>query len=315
MKYINPMVALIVAVLVGHSIVHAECSDKLLGVAPLSHEIPNVGREISELIAAELNFSGYLQAVEPQVVTGSLGHQDINIADLPKLLPEELTKLETGFDYLLIGEVLDFSISDRDQWLDLGDQFNDLSRLLGRGSEVAHVAIRIRLVDMASGQDIHTWQVEGFDSQEGLRMKRVTAGWSGSVDMNSTDFTETMIGHATQKLIGTLLLDLYSLFPLQGTVMGMSGDMAVINLGSNCGLEYGDELTTFRVEHITNQAGEVVWESKVRTGSIQIKEFQSDRSLCLILDGAFTLSEGDIVVPLVTRLTLPAAAETDQATL
>jgi hypothetical protein len=48
---------------------------------------------------------------------------------------------------------------------------------------------------------------------------------------------------------------------------------------------------------------------------MQIKEFQSDRSLCLVLDGAFAVAEGDIVIPLITRLTLPAAAETDQETL
>lgn len=276
-----------------------------IGVAPLDYEIPHVGAGLARLLASEISLSGYLRVVGVEELAqvleqaGVAGSSDLNLDD------SDWQLLASVADYLLTGEVVSFTVSDRDQVMDLGQDLNDLSRLLGTGSELAHVAMSLRLLRTADGAEVDRWLVEGYESREGLRLGRVSTGWAASVDFTTTDFSETMIGHAAYKAIGILLMKLYERLPLRGVVLAVSGDSVVVDLDESYGLEAGDELTIVRVSGIADSKGDLVWEDAERVGSVQIVAFQPERCLCLILDGVGRIAEGDEARPLILRYTLP----------
>jgi hypothetical protein len=261
----------------------------------MNHENPSVRNGLAELLTAEIAASGYLRsiAVDEAVIS--------DIAQLPALA-------DVG-DYVLFGDVAAFSVSDRDQKIDLGDEFADLSRMMGTGSDVAHVALNLRLVEVATGAEVMRWQAEGVESRDGVRQDSLNTGWLGSVDFTAAEFSETMIGHATLKAIGNALWELYTWLPLRGMVLAVSGDAVVVNLDENNGLAVGDELTVVRVREIVSSSGNVAWRDAERLGSVQVLEFQPGRALCLVLDGTGLITEGDEVRPVVASYTLPSESD------
>lgn len=287
----------------------AAAATSRVGVAPLDYQIPNVGSGLARLLASEIAFSGYLDVVSVDQVAQRLAAQgDRQLAYLD-IGSEQLEAVQEIADYLLVGAVVSFTVSDRDQVSDLGQDLNDLSRLLGTGGEVAHVALNLRLLRTSDGVELGSWYVEGIESRNGLRTGAISTGWAASIDFGTSEFSETMIGHAAYKAIGDVLMRLFEQLPLRGKVLAVSGDAVVIDLDSNCGLRIGDELTIVRVTAISDSVGLAVWQDAERVGSVQVTDFQPERCLCLILDGAGLIAEGDEARPLVVRYTLPAVAD------
>jgi len=287
----------------------AAAASATIGVALLGYEIPHVGEGLARILAGEIALSGYLRVVGVDEVKRAMEQAGAEGSAGLALAGADWQQLSDVADYLLTGEVVSFTVSDRDQVMDLGQDLNDLSRLLGTGSELAHVALSLKLLRTADGAEVDHWQVEGYESREGLRLGRISTGWAASVDFTTTDFSETMIGHAAYKAIGSLLVKLYERLPLRGEVLAVSGDSVVVDLDESYGLELGDELSIVRVAGIENGKGVLVWEDAERVGSVQVVAFQPERCLCLILDGAGRIAEGDEARPLIMRYTLPAVTE------
>jgi curli biogenesis system outer membrane secretion channel CsgG len=286
----------------------AEAAAPRIGIAPLAYEIPHVGEGLARVLASEVSTCGYLHVVGVDEISAALeqaGQQESLIGELPA---DQLAALSGLADYLVVGEVVSFTVGDRDQVMDLGKDLNDLSRLLGTGSEIAHVALNLRLLRTRDGAEVDRWLVEGYESRSGLRSGRISTGWAASVDFGTVEFSETMIGHAAYKAVAQFLVHLYDRLALRGTVLAVSGDSVVIDLDDTYGLLAGDELTIVHVKDITDSEGNVVWEDAERVGSVQVVEFQPERCLCLILDGGGRIAEGDEARPLVIRYWLPAVA-------
>jgi len=292
---LSRLVPWLLILLVTFALSAAWAGQPVIAVAPINHESPSVRDGLAELLVAEIAASGYLRsiAVDEAVVS--------DIAQLPALIDVA--------DYVLFGEVAAFNVSDRDQKMDLGSEFADLSRMMGTGGDVAHVVLNLRLVEVATVTEVKRWQAEGVESRDGLRQDSLHTGWLGSVDFTAAEFSETMIGHATLKAIGNALWELYQWLPLRGMVLAVSGDAVVVNLDENNGLAVGDELTIVRVREIVNSSGEVAWRDAERLGSVQVLEFQPGRALCLVLDGAGLIAEGDEVRPVVASYTLPMESD------
>ena len=212
-------------------------------------------------------------------------------------------------DYMLVGEITAFAISDKDQAIDLSDELNDLGRLVGQGSESAHIAMDISLISTADGEALAHWLIEGIESRDGIRMKTLTYGWMGAVDVKSDEFRETMIGHATYKALGNVILNLYELFPVEGEVLAVSGDAVVLNIDGTSGLEIGDEITIVHRRVITNSDGVVAWKDDEPVGRVEVIEFQPGRCLCMVLEGSGGITEGDIAIPVISRMILPQYAD------
>lgn len=283
---------------------HVAAAQPTVGITPFLATIPNVGRGISSILTVEAS-AGHLQIIGAQRITAVLEEVELTPRDLLTPSTEDLAQLKDTMDYLLAGEVIAFTIADKDHTADLSDEFNDLSRMMGEGGIVAHVALEMRLLRTADGVELGRWTVEGLESREGTRMKTLTMGWAGSTDFLTDEFRETMIGHATYKAIGQVLYRLFAHFPLEGSIIGISGDAMVVDFDDTDGLAIGDELTIIRRSAIHNSQGEAVWVDDQAIGSAEVVEFQPGRCLCLILEGAGMIAEGDIAIPLTAHYTLP----------
>ncbi|MBN2083086.1 hypothetical protein JW859_12880 [bacterium] len=283
----------------------------VVGVAPFAAEIPNVGRGIARLFAQEISLSGVGEALGVAEVEALLKDAAVEYDALVGLSEDQLALLNEHCDYLVVGEVVAFAVSDRDQVVDLSDDLNDLSRMLGTGSNVAYVSLSLRLIETEGGQELAQWLLDGRESREGTRQDRISSGWAASIDFTSTDFSETMIGHATYKVLGAAIYQLTEQLPLQGLVLAVNGEALVVDLDETCGLEPGDELTILRDNGIANAEGLVVWHDYERIGSAEVVEFQPGRCLCAILDGLGLISEGDLARPVVLRYSLPVGVDSD----
>jgi hypothetical protein len=283
-----------------------------LGVAPLAYNVPNIGSGLAALLSTELDASGVAGVAHPARVAAMLDTAGIRPADYLRLAPDNIAALGAaglGLDYLLVGEVRAFSIEDKDVKLDLGYQFRDLSALLGGGSDIAQVTLELRLLRLSDCTELANITAEGLESQHGTRMRTVTLGWEGGVDLQSDEFRQTMLGRAAYKAIGDAIHQLAALLPPSGSVIAVSGDTVVLDIGERAGVQLGDELTILRDNGITNNLGSVVWDDEQRLGSVQVIELRPDSCLCLVLDGYGAFAEGDLARPMVARLALPLEAD------
>jgi len=283
----------------------------IVGILPFAHDIPNVSDGLAELVWREMLNNGRFNVMDVNATEQLLEDSEWNLsaealtideAALPLLTPE--------LDYLLMGRVLAFEIVDKESKLDLGGDFADLATLLGGHSKAAYIALEIRLVELCEPTESASFVVEGIESKRGVRLDRISHGWAGSIDFLSDEFRLTSMGRATYKAAGELIYLLYERFPLRGTVLAVAGDSVVLDLDARSGIQTGDELTVVREHEITNSEGAVVWRSERRIGSVQVLEFQPGRCLCLILDGADQIQEGDLGRPVLDRIYVPL--ETDQ---
>lgn len=281
----------------------------VVAVAPFGHDVPNIRTGLADQLWRQLLGSGRYEMADDERVAGLLKELDYDAADA-RPTTEQIMGLAGEADYLLVADVTAFDIVERDAVLQFGWELRDLATMFGGQDRVAYVAFDVRLYSTADGGELTRYTVEGMENKRGVRLKNLTLGWLGSADLDSDEFRRTNLGIATYKAIGEIMRLLYEQFPLEGSVLAISGDALVLNLDERSGLLLGDELTVIRRSAITNDAGEQVWESAERIGSCKVVEFQPGRCLCQVLDGLGVIQEGDVVVPLYENITLPQ--ETDR---
>jgi len=286
----------------------ADAARPVIGIVAFTHHQASIGYGLAAILAEELGASGVADVVPPQALEDVLTEADTPFASA-LLTSEDLAMLAGSMDYVLVGDVQSFTVADKDTKLDLGHQFRDLSELIGGQSKVAQVVIDLRLLRVADGTEVGSLTVEGRESQYGVRLRTVTMGWASSVDFHSEEFRQTNLGRAAYKATGQAVSWLAGVLPLQGSVLAVTSDAVVVDLGAEAGVAVGDELTVFRVDAVSNNMGAAVWTNEQRVAAVQVVQVREDRCLCLVLDGQGAIAEGDTVRPLVQRLSLPL--ETD----
>jgi hypothetical protein len=282
----------------------------VVAIAPFGHTVPNIRQGLAGQLWRELLGSGRYELADNEQVAGLLAGLDYEAAQAHPT-PAQIASVTGLADYLLVARVQAFDIVDREALTEFNSELRDLGALLLGQDKAAYVAFDISLYETESGFEVTRFTVEGIESKRGVRMKQLTLGWLGSVDVDSDEFRRTNIGIATYKALGETMRALYAQFPLRGSVLAVSGDAVVLDLDERSGLLLGDELTILRQQAITNAAGEQVWEATQRVGNCKVVEFQAGHCLCQILDGLGAIQEGDIVQPLYESIIVPQ--ETNQA--
>lgn len=283
-----------------------------IGVLPLRHLIPSTGEGLSTVLADELAASGRYEVCGPELCLDFIDDESA-LLRLSRGGPGsaiESAMLASHFDYLLAGSLDVIDISDKDVKLDLGAEFRDLSAMINGGNRIAQVRLSLHLYRCADGQQVWSGQCEGLESQRGLRRQYSSIGWLAGQDIASDEFRQSMLGRAAFKAVGAALRELYAALPLEARVLAVTPSAVVLNLDEQAGLSAGEELQVFAIDELQNSSGISVWSSERRVGSVQIVQFQQGRALCLILDGAAEIAEGDLARPLSEPQALPL--ETDR---
>jgi hypothetical protein len=281
-----------------------------VGIAPFIHEVPNIRNGLAALFTQELQGNGRMEMIAPGTVARTLyDRTTLEQAFAEGLSAEQRVALAPEMDYVLLGKLTAFNLAGKDKLVDASPDWHDLSRRLGGDNEVAHCALEMRLVDLHTGEELLRASVEGLESKHGTRLKYLSYGWLGTVDVTTDEFRRTTLGRATYKALGALLYQLYPHFPITGKVLALSGASAVLDLDDRSGLKVGDEVAIFAAEPITSSAGEQVWTAERRVAGGKVIELKPGRTLCLLLDGAMQVKEGDLVRPLQEHWVVPAETE------
>jgi hypothetical protein len=281
-----------------------------VGIAPFIHEVPNIRNGMAALFSQELAGNGRMTMIAPSIVARTLPDSAaLDKAFSEGLSADQRTALSGDMDYVLLGKITAFNLADKDKLVDSSRDWNDLSRKLGGDNEVAHSAFEVRLIDVRSGEELLRTSVEGLESRHGTRLRYISYGWLGTVDMTSDEFRRTTLGRATYKALGALLYQIYPHFPITGKVLAVTGDSIVLDLDERSGLKVGDEVAVYDTDPLNNASGETVWTNERRIGGAKVVELRPGRSLCLLEDGSLEIREGDLVRPLHEHWVVPAETE------
>ena len=104
-----------------------------------------------------------------------------------------------------------------------------------------------------------------------------------------------MVGHATLKAVDILMDKILGLFPVQAPILAVTPDFIIIDIGVGAGIEEGMEFEVYRIEAVTNDAGDVVWENRELIGSVRITEVDLQNSKAEIISGS-GFQEGDLCI-------------------
>ena len=271
-------------------------------VESAEHPVWQVSDGISALMCEQLNDTGLLHAV--RAVTEPVAQLDTTALNAGMYEPLRGV-VDQPARYRLSIEVLFFDVTTRDNRIDLGRDFNDLSRMFGGSDELAECRLHIRLQDERSGQQVIDNEYTGRESRHGVRLGHLSRPRLKEMNYLGAQFHESNLGLATYKALGEFLLDLYNNLPLQGSILAVQGDVAVVSLGDGQLVAVGDELSVLDSNAVLDRNGNSVWDQPLKLATLRVLELRADRCLCLILDGQLALAEGAAVRPVILRWNVP----------
>jgi hypothetical protein len=292
----------------------AYASRPTLAVAPMAHSTPKARAGLAAALSRELEYGGHFDIAPAGKAATVLEQAGITAKPgaYAALDPAQIIALNGLADYILFGEVAAFDVVTKDAGFDLGRKLSDLGRRSGLSDNVAQVVIDFKLMRVSDGLEVLAFSVEGQESRHGVMLDSISQGWLSSANYESDEFRRTNLGLAFYKAVGQTLYELYAEFPLEGSVLAVTGDSVIIDLDQRAGVQAGDEIVLMRETSVPNAKGDAVWRELERTGSAKVLEFQPGRCLCLVLEGAGQIAEGDIARPLAERLVLPIESDREE---
>jgi len=199
-----------------------------------------------------------------------------------------------GVNYILSGQVTNFGYEETSTGGFLGG-FGGFGGL-DIEQEEAVVRIDFALIDATTGETILSETAEGKESETGFDISGGNWGdWFGSIEYDSDEFMDSMVGHATLKAVDILMDKILGLFPVQAPILAVTPDFIIIDIGVGAGIEEGMEFEVYRIEAVTNDAGDVVWENRELIGSVRITEVDLQNSKAEIISGS-GFQEGDLCI-------------------
>lgn len=158
-------------------------------------------------------------------------------------------------------------------------------------SATGRVVLDARVIDVRTGDVLGTATGEGKISNYGGTL--FGGSWVGGaialggVDVNSKEWSESLLGRSARKAVDLVLSRLLGTSGvISGRVLAaLDNDVCVVGLGSNDGLRVGDELEVVALRAIRDRAGEPVWTEEEVVGRVAVTEVRSDRSKVKLLEG------------------------------
>ncbi len=179
---------------------------------------------------------------------------------------------------------------------------------MGTREGKASVAITARIIDINTGEVLASSTGRGQSSRSGLLLGGLVIGHggfgAGSVNMNSSQFRETILGEATYAAVNDLSRQL-NLFAhkvpsssqdIRGLVADVSGNSVILNVGRSHGLEAGTTLNVLRVDRTVKDpaTGKPLREIVSEVGRVRVDEADNDSSTGTIISGT-GIKLGDLV--------------------
>jgi curli biogenesis system outer membrane secretion channel CsgG len=166
----------------------------------------DIGKGIADMLVEELLQTGDIRLLERKQIQSVLGEQDLansNRADVTAGQAAALGKV-LGAKLLITGTVTKFGSEEHNLGGSAGVMAGRFFGGAGAKKTTANVALTARIIDSSTSEILASAKGEGKSNRKGLLLNGVIGGTSGGIDMNSSDFRETILGEATEKAVTEL---------------------------------------------------------------------------------------------------------------
>lgn len=270
----------------------------------------DVGKGIVDMITTSLVKDGTFSVIERKNLDAVLHEQNFSNSD--RANPTSAAKIGKilGVNAIIVGTVTQFGLEDKS--VGVG---GFASRLGGFGggrvrskSGIANVAIDARLVDVNTGEVLAVGSGKGTSKRSGLLLGGSGGSDSGSggggINMQSSNFQDTILGEATRAAVDSLVAQLVSQsgkveatqVSVEGLVADASGGEVIINIGKSAGVTVGVKLS---VERVTREVkdpttGKLLRKVTSPVGEIVVTQVEEGSAVCKVVSGQ-DFKVGDMV--------------------
>ena len=252
----------------------------------------NIGQDLSMQLSDALVQSGKFIVLSRKDLDVVMAEQDLAASDrfaksktaqIGKIIPAQI---------LIKGRITEFQ--EKTSGGDQGISIKGFS--IGGKKSSAHIAVILQLVDSTTGEIIDSQRMEGEANAGGLSI-----GYSGSFDINSSNFKKTPLGKAVQMAIDRAVVyvsNKMSDVPWQGKVVTVKDGLVFVNSGENAGMSAGKTLEVYREGEalIDPDTGINLGSDSTKIAELKISEVQEKFSKAQVASGtAEEIQAGDLV--------------------
>ncbi|MCA9407561.1 MAG: hypothetical protein H6755_07910 [Candidatus Omnitrophica bacterium] len=252
-----------------------------------------MGQDFSDQLSDALVQSGKFIVLSRKDLDVVMAEQDLansdrfaksNTAKVGKIIPAQI---------LVKGKIADF-----EEDTSSGGQGLKIKGIsLGAKKSTANIGVIVQLIDSTTGEILDSKRIDGEAKSGGLSI-----GYSGSFDINSSNFKKSPVGQATQMAIDravAYLAEKMDDFPWKGKVVAVKDGDVFINAGENSGIHVGNSFTVYREGEslIDPDTGIDLGSDKSKIADVKVFEVQekfSKASLVGSADGE--IAAGDLVL-------------------
>lgn len=270
----------------------------------------DIGKGISDLLVDRLVSEGNLSVIERRKLDTVLAEQNFSTSERADSSSAARIGKVLGVNAIILGSVTQFGTEKRDfNASGIGGGRGGLGAgRVGTREGKALVAVTARLIDINTGEVLASSTGRGQSSRSGLLLGGLVIGrggfGAGSVNMNSSQFRETILGEATHAAVNDLARQL-GLFAhkipsgspeIRGMVADVTGNSVILNVGRSHGLEAGTTLNVLRVERTVKDpaTGKPLREIVTEIGRVRVDEADNDSATGTIIAGR-EIKLGDLV--------------------
>jgi len=221
----------------------------------------NIGQGIAAMMTTRITQDGKFTVVERRKIESLTKEQDFNASNRVKQGTGARIGQIKGAQLTLAGDIVVFGRDDRHVGGAVGGGTYGAAAGIGgyKNTDKAVVVLNFRLIDVETSEIVATGEARGESKRTskgfgaGLWAGGVLAG--GSINMNSSNFAETIIGEATTDAVNKLAAQLNAAtlqggadsreMDLDARVADVSGNSITINAGAAAGLQPGQTFTIY----------------------------------------------------------------------
>ncbi len=217
----------------------------------------DIGKGIADMIVTNLVRDGTYSVVERKQLDKILQEQNFSNSDRANPATAARIGKVLGVNAIVIGSITQFGfetkqtgvggVSSRVGGFGLGK--------VGTSKSKANVVIDARIVDTETAEILAVASGKGISNRGGVDLLGAGGRNLGQINMNSSDFQETIIGEATRQAVDEVTRQLVAqaerlhatTIEVKGLVADVQENVLVLNVGKNQGLKEGDVLAIERV--------------------------------------------------------------------
>jgi curli biogenesis system outer membrane secretion channel CsgG len=251
----------------------------------------DIGKGISDMIVTNLVRDGTYSVIERKQLDRILQEQNFSNSD--RVNPATAAKIGKvlGVNAIIIGTITQFGAETRK--MDVGGVTSriGLGALgnVGTSKSKASVVLDARMVNTETAEIMAVASGKGESKRGGVNLLGAGAGSAGGIDMNSSNFRETIIGEATRQAVDELTRQLAAQaekveatkIEINGLVADVTDNVLVLNVGKNQGLKVGDVVAIERVQKVVKDpsTGQVLRTITERIGTAKLTSVDAGSSM------------------------------------